>query len=520
MPESPSIWSFHDSGIWPALAGDAKAEVCVIGGGIAGLTTAYRLAAGGAAVILIDAGEIGGGETARTSAHLASALDDRFTELERLHGRHGARIAAESHAAAIDFIEQTTRAHGIACAFARVNGYLFLAVGDTPDLLRAEQLASSRAGLTVALLDQGPSGLRLGPCLRFAHQAQFEPLIYLRGLANAAVSLGVVIHSHTRAMDIRGDRKAVEIRTDHGRITAGAVVVATNVPINDRLRVHTWLEAYRSYVIAVRAPTTPMERALYWDTGDPYHYVRFHAATDGDLMIVGGEDHRTGQGPADADLPYRNLERWLRLRWPEAGPLVRRWSGQIIEPVDGLALIGRNPLDAENVFIITGDSGNGLTHGTLGGMLVGDLILSGHSPWEELYRPSRITLAASGEFARHNANVLAQYADWIGPAAASSIADVRPGTSALVRHGLSKWAVHRDAAGKVHVCSAVCPHLGGLVRWNAGEGTWDCPCHGSRFGVDGSVINGPANTGLERIAPPAQDTAVTAAGKANATERG
>jgi glycine/D-amino acid oxidase-like deaminating enzyme/nitrite reductase/ring-hydroxylating ferredoxin subunit len=472
----------------------------VVGGGIAGLTTAYALAQAGADVVVIEADTIGSGQTARTSAHLASALDDRFHELERLHGADGARLAAQSHAAAIDFIENTSRTHGIDCDFKRVNGLLFSGGPDGKEELERELAAAQRAGLVVNALDHNPtSWFETGPCLRFANQAQFHPLRYIMGLATEATALGVRIHTGTRAASITGGKSAMVIGSDGQRISAKSVVVATNVPINDRLRIHSSLEPYRSYVVAISLPRPIDDPALLWDTADPYHYVRVVEERGETLLVVGGEDHKTGQGPSSTEEPYAKLEAWTRARAPGCGEVVRRWSGQIIEPVDDVAMIGHNPFDSDNVFIITGDSGNGLTHGTLGGLLIRDLILGRKNPWEELYKPSRFRFGATGEYARHNANVVGQYGDWLRSADVGSIEEVKPGCSALVRHGLSKWAVHRDAAGHVHACSAVCPHLGGLVRWNASEKTWDCPCHGSRFAIDGSVINGPANAPLAPV---------------------
>ncbi len=475
-------------------------DVCVVGAGIAGLTTAYLLAKTGARVLVMEANEVASGETSRTTAHLASALDDRFHRLERLHGTDGARLAAESHAAAIDFIEQFSKNHDVPCDFRRVPGYLFAADDEGLKELDDEEIAARRAGLTVDRVDRDPlPWFRTGRCLSFQHQAQFSPLDYVTGLAREAEALGVRIFTGTRAATVVGGTHAHVVTTSGAIVNCRHVVVCTNVPVNDRIRLHTALEPYRSYVITLSAPGGRLEPALIWDTADPYHYVRVVPGDDRDLIVVGGEDHKTGQGPSDPVEPFHNLETWIRERAPLAGKIIHRWSGQIIEPVDDLALIGHNPFDDDNVFVITGDSGNGLTHGTLGGMIITDQIRGLKNPWEELYRPSRFRLGSSAEFAKHNVQVLGQYADWAKSADYSSIAEVPPGTAALVRHGLSKVAVHRDHDGTLQVCSAVCPHLGGLVRWNAEGRTWDCPCHGSRFAIDGTVINGPANTPLAKV---------------------
>jgi len=269
------------------------------------------------------------------------------------------------------------------------------------------------------------------------------------------------------------------------------VVVATNVPINDRVTIHTKQAPYMSYVIAARVPPGTVPPVLSWDTGDPYHYLRLH----GDLLIVGGEDHKTGQA-IDMAERHQRLEAWARERFPQMGPVEFVWSGQVMETQDYLAFIGRNPADHENIYIVTGDSGMGITHGTIAGMLLSDLILGRTNPWARLYDPARVTLASAADFARENSNVALQYTDWLTGGDVSSVDEIRPGSGAIVRKGLEKIAVYRDPQGQLHERNAACPHLGCVVHWNRGETTWDCPCHGSRFDCYGKVINGPANRDL------------------------
>src|SRR5690606_9222384 len=276
----------------------------------------------------------------------------------------------------------------------------------------------------------------------------------------------------------------------------GAVVVATNTPINDRLVIHTKQAPYMTYAIGVQVPRGAVTDALFWDTGDPYIYVRLqHDEVEGDILIVGGEDHKSGQ--ADDTLErYQRLEDWIRAHVPTAGEVVHRRAGQVMETIDGLAFIGRNPVGHDNVYVVTGDSGMGMTHGTIAGMLITDLIDQRPNPWEALYDPSRKTLRAAGEFVREALNVSAQYADWVTAGDLSSEDDIAPDSGAVIRNGLAKHAVYRDAKGLLHRRSAVCPHLGCIVAWNEAEKTWDCPCHGSRFDRLGKVINGPANDDL------------------------
>jgi Rieske Fe-S protein len=283
------------------------------------------------------------------------------------------------------------------------------------------------------------------------------------------------------------------------KVSAFAVVVATNTPVNDRVTMHTKQYAYRTYAVAAPVPAGSVRHALYWDTADPYHYVRLQRVDAGeDLLIVGGEDHKTGQS-ADEAVAFRRLEDWTRSLFPMARNFAYHWSGQVMEPMDCLAYIGRNPGDADNVYIVTGDSGHGMTHGTIAGMLLTDLIVGRPNRWAALYDPSRKTLRAAGEFVKENVNVAVQYADWLTPGEVRDVKDVAPGQGAILRRGLKKLAVFRDEFGQVHTLSAVCPHLGCIVHWNGVEKTWDCPCHGSRFSTEGVVLNGPALSGLEEI---------------------
>jgi glycine/D-amino acid oxidase-like deaminating enzyme/nitrite reductase/ring-hydroxylating ferredoxin subunit len=483
-----------------ALSEDAKADVCIVGAGISGLSTAYLLTHAGKSVIVLEDGEIGSGETSRTTAHLVNALDDRYTEIERLHGEEGSRRAAESHTKAIDQIETIVSEERIACDFVRLDGYLFVPPGDDLRQLDDELAAAHRAGLhQIEKIARAPlPSFDTGPCLHFPEQAQFHPLKYLAGLVRAIEARGGRIFTKTHASEINGGATAT-IKTSKGIVTAKAVVVATNTPVNDIVTIHTKQAAYRTFVVGVPVSRGSVPRALYWDTPDPYHYVRLVPATEGDVLIVGGEDHKTGQED-DAAERFARLMTWTRERFPITGDAVYSWSGQIMEPIDGIAFIGRNPGDAKNVYIATGDSGNGMTHGTIAGMLLTDLILGRDNPWATLYDPSRITLRAASEFAKENLNVAVQYAGLVTGGEIDSTDQLATDTGAVVRRGVTKIAAYRDPTGQLHELSAICPHLGCVVQWNSAEKTWDCPCHGSRFDARGKVINGPAITGLHRAA--------------------
>jgi glycine/D-amino acid oxidase-like deaminating enzyme/nitrite reductase/ring-hydroxylating ferredoxin subunit len=490
----------------PTLDENASADVCVIGAGIAGVTTAYLLAREKKSVILIDDGTPGCGQTGMTTAHLSNVIDARYTEMIRLHGVDGARLACDSHRSAIARIESICTQERIDADFLRVSGYLFLSPEHDESYLDEEFEAARQAGVEVEKLLRAPvEGFNSGPCLHFPRQAQFHPLKYLNGVLEAFTRAGGRLYGGVRAVKVTGGATA-DVETAGGQhIAARSVVVATNVPFIDLFAIHTKQAPYYTYVIGARVPGGAITPALYWDTHDPYHYVRLQRTTNAelggdnpeplDLLIVGGEDHKTAQA-SDTEERFEALEGWMRERYPAAREVEYRWSGQVMETQDGLGFIGRNPLDANNVYVATGDSGMGMTHGTIAGMLICDLIQGHPNRWEKLYDPSRIRAGAVGDFLKENLNVAAQYASWVTPGEVSSTEEITPNSGAVLREGMSKVAIFCDEAGELHRRSAVCTHLGCIVGWNKAASTWDCPCHGSRYDAYGRVINGPANKDL------------------------
>lgn len=517
MDETESIWTTSAKvPEYHPIKEHIETDVCIIGAGIAGLSTAYQLLHRPKAVVVLDDGPIGGGQTQRTTAHLSNAIDDRYMEIERMHGVEGARLTAQSHSAAIDEIEAIVERESIVCDFERVDGYLFTPLNDQSDYLERELKAAHRAGLAnVEMVESAPcKSFDTGNCLRFPNQAQFHPMKFLSGLARAVVRGGGIIHTPNHVLRIEGGER-IRIHTETGHVvTAAHVVVASNAPINNLVAIHTKQAAYLTYVAVFGVAKGSVAKALYWDTLDPYHYVRLqplkvedsNCASLGDpasedLLIVGGEDHKTGQAN-DAEERYRRLAEWTGKRFPIRGGVRARWSGQVMQTMDGLAFIGRNPLDHSNRYVATGDSGMGMTHGTIAGMLIADLIVGRPNPWMKLYDPSRKTLSAGAKFIEENFNVARQYGDWMSASEVASTAEISNNCGAVIRRGLSMVAVHRDDEGMVHECSAVCPHLGCIVHWNGSEHTWDCPCHGSRFDRMGHVISGPANENLAKLDVP------------------
>lgn len=487
---------------------DIQTDILIIGGGIAGISCAYNLVKAGRKVIVVEDGFIGSGETGRTTAHITYALDDRYYNLEEMYNTEKATLAANSHMAAIEWIAKTIRDENINCDFKRVNGYLFLSETDDKESLQKEYEATQRIGLPTTMMAHIPdlSAEEGKECIQFPEQGQFHVMKYLKGLCKAITESGGHIFTETKAADITS-----EGATANGfNVTANHIIVATNTPINNRVTMHTKQWPYRTYVIAAQIPKNIYSHSLWWDTGekesewisDPYHYVRIEEMEGPyDLLISGGEDHRTGQADPEENTEihrYQKLYEWTKKRFPEMQEIVHQWSGQVMEPVDSLAYIGKNPGD-ENIYIITGDSGNGMTHGTLGGIILTDIILGRENPWSDLYSPSRITLSATSDYLQEVGNMVAQFGDWFSNGDRHQLSDLKAGEGAILSSGFKKAAAYRDENNKLHLCSAVCPHLGGILQWNADEKSFDCPLHGSRFTTEGVVINGPATCNLNKI---------------------
>lgn len=491
--------------IFTPLDRSLRTETVVIGAGIAGLSVAYCLSKLGRKVVVIDDGLLGSGETGRTTAHIVNALDDRYALIEKRLGEKDSHLAAVSHTEAINFIERVCREENIDCDFRRVDGYLFLHPSDKLQTLEDELHATQKAGINTEMVSTIPGMNEKGPALKFPNQGQFHPMKYLRGLADAIIHMGGEIYTETHASEIKENK----VEAGEFTIEAEHVVVATNSPVNDLVTMHTKQHPYRTYVIGALVPKGTINYALWWDTGDmkskwqtdPYHYVRMQPYNEEfDLLIAGGEDHKTGQAEKE-NIPEENrftkLIEWTQARFPIT-EIVYQWSGQVLEPVDCLAFIGRNPGD-KHVYIATGDSGNGITHGTIAGMLISDLIIGKENAWEAIYSPSRITVKATGDFLQEVGNMTVQYLDYLSPGDIQSINQLKTNEGAIISLGTKKAAVYRDEKNVLHAFSAICPHLGCIVQWNGGEKSFDCPCHGSRFTCEGKVVNGPAQGDLKHI---------------------
>ncbi len=483
----------------PSLPRSESSEIVIVGSGIAGMSVAYELVKAGKDVVILDRGPIGKGMTSRTTAHLTAQCDDGFHEMIGRRGEELARSWYDSQAASIDRIETNQRELHIDCDFRRLEGYLFQAPETEPEMLDREYEATKKVGMPVFQEKGVPFGGQAAtPTLRYPNQATFHPLKYLAGIAAAIRKAGGRFYAETTVERVEEDANGVQVTTTAGHVIgAKQAVVATNSPINDRYAIHTKQAPYRTYAMAFSIPHDRLPDGLYWDTFDPYHYVRLQPGGGSDILIVGGEDHKTGEAD-DAERRFTRLEAWMRSLLPDLGKELHRWSGQIQDTIDFAGFIGRNP-GSKRSYVVTGDSGQGMTHGSVAGILISDLILKGDSPWIAVYDPSRKPLKAAGTYLRENVSVAKNFAEYVAPGDISSLDELRPGQGAIVRQGMSKVAAYRDTNGELMLRSAACSHLGCHVHWNSFENCWDCPCHGSQFAPDGTALNGPAVSSLAKV---------------------
>lgn len=498
---SRSVWMEIDPapGATP-LAEGFQADVAIVGSGIAGLSIAHELARRGRSVAVFDRGPIAGGMTSRTTAHLGAICDDSLSGLISMRGEDVARAFQASQAAAIDRIEAIQRELGAACEFRRLDAYLILDAASDESVIDDEFEAARRLGVSV---ERG-RGLTLPtmearPWLKFPRQATFHPMKYLRALVQDIQARGGRLFPHTPVESVSENGRSAQLTLQGGRIVpASAVVVATNSPIHDMFALHTKQAPYRTYAMTFEMDRGALADALYWDTADPYHYVRLTEGEDGrDLLIVGGEDHKTGEAD-DAPRRFEALEGWIRTLAPQLGRERHRWSGQVMETLDYAAFIGRES-GSERIFVATGDSGQGMTHGVAASLIIPDLIEGRRNVFAEVYDPGRKPVQAAATYVAENATMLSGMARHLAPADIGSADLLAPGQGAILREGLKKIAAYRDEAGVLYRRSAACSHLGCHLSWNSFEQCWDCPCHGSHFAPDGSVLNAPAIGPLAEI---------------------
>lgn len=469
-------------------------DVAVVGAGITGLTTALLLRQRGLSVAVVDMQGVGHGDTGRSSAHLTALLDTPYHTLIERFGQEGATAVAHSQLQAIDSMEHLALQHGIDCQWARVPATLYSDVPESDSLVRDELAACSLLGMATRAVHDVPLPFPVRAAMRLERQAQLQPMAYLQGLASAFERQGGTLCGDVRVLGVDDGAPCV-VHTTEGELHATQVVMATHSPVS-RFNLHTKIYAYRTYVVAARVHALPPP-GLYFDARSPYHYLRSAGAAGGDVLLLGGADHKTGQ-EGDTEARFDQLRDYLGERF-SVHEILQQWSGQVLESADGLPFIGPNGSD-DHVWVATGYAGNGLTSGTLAATLLADTLTEQPNPYAELYSSRRLKpLAQLRRMMRENIDVPVHLVGDRFVADDITMAQLPPGSGAVVRHDGQALAVYRDDTGQLHTLSPACTHMGCFVKWNGAEQSWDCPCHGSRFSACGKLLQGPAVDDLPRL---------------------
>jgi len=468
-------------------------DCLIIGGGITGLTAALQLQQAGKQTILVEAKSIGFGTTGGTSAHINTFADTTYTEAESAFGEEGAQLFADAILEGFSMIKNNIDTYRIDCDYQTKPGYLYAEDDEQVKQLEDIYNGALKVKVAVAYSEGVPTPVAFKKALRFDGQAQFHPIAYLHGLTKAYVQSGGIISENIRIQEIKqedGVHTAANIR-------ARNVIYATHLPPNINL-FNFECAAYRSYVLAVELTDDKYPEALIYDCQEPYHYVRTQVIDGQPLLLVGGEDHKTGHG--DPEEAFATLEKYVRQCY-NVSSVKYRWSSQYYIPVDGLPYIGQLPLAADGIYCATGYNGNGMMLGSIAGKILSDIVQGKESKYADLFSPARIKpVDGFMEFVKENTDVAYHFiADRFNFKDAETLNEVKPGMGKLIEVDGKKIAAYRDDYGTVHTLSPVCTHAGCIVSWNGEERSWDCPCHGARYDIDGNVLTGPATRNLAKL---------------------
>jgi len=499
------IWiDRSESTDYDPLDGGLDVDVAVVGGGIVGVTTALKLKERGKSVALIERDRILLGVTGHTTAKVTALHGLIYDYLTENVGEEQARLYAEANESAIDDVEETVAEHDIDCDFERAPAYTYTPQqAEDPDYrqhrreIRAEVEAARRAGLDASFVEETDLPYDVGGAVRVDDEAHFHPRNYLLELARAVPGEGSHVFEETTVEDVSGGDPC-SVETGQGTVTADDVVLATHFPIRDDGFYFARLTPKRSYVVAATL-NEPAPEGMYYQPYDPYFSVRPYLASEEPMVLVGGQNHRTGEG-GSTETRFERLEAQARNHF-DVDAVEYRWSTQDYKSVDRVPFVGQAGPQTSDVYVATGFGGWGMTNGTAASVLLADLITGRENPWEGVYTPTRLRARASkGELVSHNAHSMTHLAkDFLRQRPAVDLDSVGPGEAEVFEGEQDPVAVYRDDDGQVHAVSAVCTHMGCQVSWNDGERSWDCACHGSRFDVDGAVLETPATDPLEPI---------------------
>ena len=494
LPAPLSVWM--DSTAGPDRGGNAlpgAVEVVVIGAGIAGLTTAYALARDGRSVLVVDSGPVGGGVSGHTTAKLTAQHAEKYASLREHKGPEAAAQYGQDQSAAVDWIERTSAELGVDCGFTRTDSYVYTTETRRVTDLRAEAAAAADAGLPAEFVEEIALDVPAAGAVRFAGQARFHPRRWLLGLASAIEALGGQVSENARVVRV-DERPVPVVHTERGKVRAEEVVIATHYPVLDRGFYFARLDPVRDLVVAGPVAGNPAD-GMFLDA-DTHHSVRYLDHNGERLAIVGGEHYRTGE-EVDVEARYARLAEWAGRHAGVTG-VTHRWSAHDLSTLDSVPYVGRYHPVSRHLWVATGFGQWGMSGGTAAGLLLADLIAGRENGGAWLYHPERFDLRSGVSLARNNFTVakhlVGDHLRAVG--ADAEFATLGLGEARVATTGASVVAAYRDSEGVLHRRSAHCTHLGCVVAFNNAEKTWDCPCHASRFGVDGSVIQGPATRPL------------------------
>jgi glycine/D-amino acid oxidase-like deaminating enzyme/nitrite reductase/ring-hydroxylating ferredoxin subunit len=485
--ERQSIWLTEPGSAYPVLDGETTVDVAVVGAGIAGLTTALLLKRAGLTVAVLEADHVGHGASGNNTAKVSALQATVYSELVAKHGVPTATSYAEANLAGVETLAGIVDQEGIECDLRRRPAVTYAIAEDERAGVAAEFEAASKAGLPVVRDQDVDLPFPVFGSVRLDDQLSIHPVRYLRGLAAAVDGDGSGVFEHSRVQRVRGGR----VHTDAGTVLADRVVIATHAPLLDRGAYFARLETVRSYCVAARLRSGNPPEVLAINAGDPVWSI----AAAGDLLILSGQGHPTGERGVDAGR-YLALETFAREHW-DVAEITHRWSAQDLYSYDGLPMVGPYLPGSRNLYVATGFRKWGLAMGTAAAVLLTDTITGKAGPWAALFSPQRVSLRGAPRLAMLNAKVAKEFVgDRLRPGEVSDTEAIPRGEARVLREGLTQTGVYRDEQGELHAVSLRCTHLGCLLRFNGAETSWDCPCHGSRFDVDGAVLAGPATKPL------------------------